>query len=83
MGLNKACIQGWIYVWAKQAEAEMEPVRIFLTRPVKFKIYTGWPVTDRPVRPVFCFAEGLHSVFGKPNGKLFFTLALSLDVLNM
>ena len=37
----------------------MEPVRIFLTRPVKLKIYAGrWPV-----RSTFFFTEGLGLVF--------------------
>ena len=35
----------------------MEPVRVFSTRPVNFKIYAGrpagWPVSDRPGRPFF------------------------------
>ena len=31
----------------------MEPVRIFATRPVNFKIIAGRPVSDRPGRPVF------------------------------
>ena len=42
-------------------ESEIEPVRIFSTRPVSFKIYAGWPpgrraslpVSDHPSRPVF------------------------------
>ena len=32
---------------------EMEPVRIFPTRLVNFKIMAGRPVSDRPSRPVF------------------------------
>ena len=55
----------------------MEPVRIFSTRPVKFEIYAGWPVTHRPGRPIF-FTEGLCSVFNKPNDKLQFTPELTI-----
>ena len=31
----------------------MEPVKIFSTRPVNFKLYAGRPVFDRPAQPVF------------------------------
>ena len=33
--------------------AEIEPVSIFATRTVNFKIIAGRPVSDRPGRPVF------------------------------
>ena len=43
------------------SEQEMEPVRIFSTRPVNFKIYAGRPVSDRPGRPVFLQKIFVHS----------------------
>ena len=50
-------------------ESEMEPVRIFSTRPVNFKIYAGWPparpagrpVSDRPGRSFFLQKVFVHS----------------------
>ena len=43
---------------------EMEPIRIFSTRPVNFKISAGWPavrpVSDRPGRPVFLQKVFVH-----------------------
>ena len=38
----------------------MEPVRIFSTRPVNFKLIAGWPVSDRPGRPVFLQKVFVH-----------------------
>ena len=53
--------QNQYYAYAEYAyryRSEMEPVRIFSTRPVNFKIIAGWPagrpVFDRPGQPVFC-----------------------------
>ena len=34
-------------------ETEMEPVRIFSTQPINFKIYAGWLISEWPGRPVF------------------------------
>ena len=38
----------------------MEPVKIFPTRPVNFKIMAGRPVSDRPGRPVFLQEVFVH-----------------------
>ena len=44
-------------VLVRGSRPEMEPVRIFSTQPINFKIYAGWPanrsVSKRPGRPFF------------------------------
>ena len=46
------------------SKTEMEPIKIFSTRPVNFKIIAGWPagqpVSDRPGRPVFLQKVFVH-----------------------
>ena len=39
---------------------KMEPVRIFSTRPVNFKIIAGRPVSDWPGRPFFLQKVFVH-----------------------
>ena len=55
--LLKSCRLG-TEIKSTKCSAEMEPVRIFSTRPVNFKIIAGWPagrpVSDRPGQLVFC-----------------------------